>query len=198
LATREHRPRESERTDYSSRAVSSWIIWRHGSNSKNAWKGGDKRKLGEVWPGIERGWCLGSEEFNQQMLEKMNGSFQEHYSGELRGERAAVKAECMIAEELQRTGWIQTDLALRLKGASVKMTVADWHRRERILSVNRIARRLSMERRKARAHGSENGIGKRERNGVRQYFSLTAMPQCLRSHSVERPLSRDSLFVEAF
>jgi REP element-mobilizing transposase RayT len=62
---------------------------------------------------LRRGWCLGSEAFKQQMLERMEGRLGRHHSGALRQESAQVKAERIIAEELRRLGWQESDLPAR-------------------------------------------------------------------------------------
>src|SRR5512133_2527678 len=48
---------------------------------------------------VRRGWCLGSEEFRQEMLERMEGTLGEHHSGELRHETAEAKAGRIVKEE---------------------------------------------------------------------------------------------------
>jgi putative transposase len=62
---------------------------------------------------VRRGWCLGSEEFRQKLLERMEGRGGEHYSGEVRREMAEGKAERIVAGELRRLGWREKDLAQR-------------------------------------------------------------------------------------
>ncbi len=51
---------------------------------------------------FRRGWCLGSKEFKQQMLELMDGKLGENHSGRLHFETAEQKAGRIIAEELLR------------------------------------------------------------------------------------------------
>jgi len=51
----------------------------------------------DEWKPLQRGWCIGSEEFKKQLLEKMEESLGEHHSGELRWESAEAKAEQIIA-----------------------------------------------------------------------------------------------------
>jgi len=53
---------------------------------------------------IRRGWCLGSEEFKRQMLERMEGRLGEHHAGELRREQAEGRAEGIVAEEFAGAG----------------------------------------------------------------------------------------------
>jgi len=42
---------------------------------------------------LRRGWCLGSLEYKQQMLEALEGKLGDHHSGALRQEAATAKAE---------------------------------------------------------------------------------------------------------
>ena len=59
---------------------------------------------------LRRGWCLGSEPFRQKMLELMDGKLGENHSGELHRETAERRANRIIAEELSRRGWEESDL----------------------------------------------------------------------------------------
>ncbi len=68
---------------------------------------------------FHRGWCLGSAEFKQQMIELMEGKLGENHSGELRRESAQAKAERIIAEELSRLGSTEADVAQRRKSADL-------------------------------------------------------------------------------
>lgn len=98
----------------------------------------------EEWKPIRRGWCVGSSEFREQLLEKMETSLGENHAGELRSESAEGKAERIIGQELRRLGWTQSDLALRLKGDPAKMALANRLRKETTLSVKWIAARLAL------------------------------------------------------
>ena len=98
----------------------------------------------DEWDTVRRGWCLGSEVFRQELLEKMESTLGDHHAGELKLESAAAKAERIIAAELQRLGWTQADLRLRLKGDPAKMALANRLKQETIMSMPWIADRLSM------------------------------------------------------
>jgi hypothetical protein len=65
---------------------------------------------------LEDDWCLGSDEFRARMIEQMETKLGENHSGKLIYQSAEARAERIIAEELQRVGWTQADLAVRLKG----------------------------------------------------------------------------------
>jgi hypothetical protein len=93
---------------------------------------------------LRRGWLLGSEAFRQQMLEQAEGKVGDHHFGKLRLETAEAKAERIIAEELKRRAWAEADLAKRRKSDPEKLAIAVRLRRETILSVKVIARRLHL------------------------------------------------------
>jgi REP element-mobilizing transposase RayT len=93
---------------------------------------------------FRRGWCLGGEEFKNQMLEKMEGKLGEHHSGELRRETAEAKAERIVAEELRRLGWQQTELEVRRKSDPGKLGIAARLRKETTLSIKAIAARAHL------------------------------------------------------
>ena len=98
----------------------------------------------EEWKPLRRGWCLGSEEFKKEMLERAEGRLGEHHSGELKRESAEVKAEQIIREELERLGWTPGELPVRLKCYAAKLHIANRLRTETTLSVKWIAARLHM------------------------------------------------------
>jgi hypothetical protein len=70
---------------------------------------------------LRQGWCLGSAEFRQQMLDLVEGSVGESHDAALRRESAACKAERIIAEELARLGWTEADLEGRRKSDAGKL-----------------------------------------------------------------------------
>ena len=94
--------------------------------------------------GFRRGWCLGSKEFKQRMLQLMEGRLGENHSGEQRRESPEAKAERIIAEELLRLGCSDADLRPLRKCDAQKLAVAARVRRETTLSVKRIAARLNL------------------------------------------------------
>jgi putative transposase len=93
---------------------------------------------------LRRGWLLGSEGFRKQMLEQIDGKIAEHHPGQLRLETAEAKAERIVAEELHRLGWKETDLLSRRKSDPVKLALAVRLRRETTLSIKAIAQRLRL------------------------------------------------------
>jgi hypothetical protein len=101
-------------------------------------------KEDEEWKPLRRGWCLGSEEFKKQMLEKIDGDLGEHHSGELKRASAEAKAERIIGEELRRLKWSSADLKLRLKSDPAKLQIASRLRGETTLPIRWIADRLNL------------------------------------------------------
>jgi hypothetical protein len=93
---------------------------------------------------FRRGWCLGSAQFKNQMLEKMEDELGEHHSGELRRENAEAKAQRIVAEELARRGWREADLAERRKGDPGKLAIAARLRQETTLSMKAITDRVKL------------------------------------------------------
>jgi len=100
---------------------------------------------------VRRGWCLGSEAFRQEMLERMEGQLGEAHAGELRRESAQARAERIIAEELGRLGWTDAQLRERRKSDPAKLALAARLRRETTLTVGWIAQRLHLGTRKSAA-----------------------------------------------
>jgi hypothetical protein len=73
---------------------------------------------------LRRGWCLGSEQFRQAMLERMEGKLGENHSGELHRETAEQRASRIIAEELSRRGWTGSEWATRRRSDPGKVAIA--------------------------------------------------------------------------
>ena len=91
-----------------------------------------------------RGWCLGSEEFKQRLLEQMEGRVGERHCGGVRQEMAEGTAERIVAEELRRLGWKERELVERRKGDPEKLRIAARVRRETTLTLKAIAARLHL------------------------------------------------------
>ncbi|HZM03303.1 MAG TPA: transposase [Candidatus Saccharimonadales bacterium] len=93
---------------------------------------------------VRGGWCLGSEEFRQELLaaavERVGAS---HYGAE-RHETSEQKAERLVRGELQRRGWKEENLPLLPKGHKSKVALARRLRQETTMSLKWIAQRLHM------------------------------------------------------
>jgi hypothetical protein len=110
---------------------------------------------------LRRGWCLGSEKFRQEMLERMDGKLGENHSGELHRETAEQKANRILLEELSRRGWTESDLAARRRSDPDKLAIAVRLRNETTLPVKWIAARVQIGTAKgAKAVLHRSGRGK--------------------------------------
>ena len=76
------------------------------------------------------------------MLELMEGKLGENHSGQLHRETAEQKGHRVIAEELARLGWQESDLASRRKADPDKLAIAVRLRSETTLSIKWIAARV--------------------------------------------------------
>jgi hypothetical protein len=93
---------------------------------------------------LRRGWCLGSEHFRQEILERMEGKLGQNHSGELHRETAEQRASRIIAEELSRRGWTESDLATRRRSDPGKVAIGVRLRSETTLPVKWIAARVQL------------------------------------------------------
>src|SRR6266436_4309719 len=78
------------------------------------------------------------------MLQETEGQLREHHFGKFRQERALAKVERIVAQELRRLGWQETDLASRPKSHPAKLQIAARLSRETTLSIKQIAGRLCL------------------------------------------------------
>jgi REP element-mobilizing transposase RayT len=85
-----------------------------------------RRRGEEAGPGetLPTGWCLGSEEFREELLQQMSVLSGRHYGGPEWKESGEKKAERIVAEELGRRGLGQDDLPRRRKGEPEKLELA--------------------------------------------------------------------------
>jgi hypothetical protein len=114
---------------------------------------------------LRRGWCLGSEPFRQKMLELMDGRLGENHSGELHRETAEQRANRIIAEELSRRGWEESDLAIRRRSDPRKVAIADQLRKVTTLPIKWIAARVQIGTAKG-AKSVLHHLALRQRQGI--------------------------------
>lgn len=93
---------------------------------------------------MRRGWCLGNEEFRQDLLAAAVEQVGENHYGADRRETGEQKAERMVREEFQRLGWKEKELPLLAKGDKSKVALARRLRQETAMSLKWIAQRLHM------------------------------------------------------
>jgi REP element-mobilizing transposase RayT len=100
-------------------------------------------KRGE-FQSMERGWCVGDEEFRRQLLEQVSkGPGASHY-GEAVQEAVEVRAERLVSGRLKAMGWKEKDLAARRKGDPEKVKLAAEVRAQTTMPLAWIAKRLVM------------------------------------------------------
>jgi hypothetical protein len=87
---------------------------------------------------------VGSEAFRQEQLARMEGKLGQHHAGDLRRETAEAKSGRIVAEELRRLGWSESELMLRRKNDPDKIGIAMRLRRETTLSIKDIAARVHL------------------------------------------------------
>jgi putative transposase len=97
---------------------------------------------GEEFAPLQRGWCVGSEEFRQELLEQMNAG-PENYGEEIR-EAGEHKARQLIRRELDKLGWDESELGQRPKRAAQKVQIAVQLRRQTAMTLEWIALALRM------------------------------------------------------
>src|ERR1019366_6410221 len=93
---------------------------------------------------LRRGWYLGSEQSREQMLELMEAELGESHSGELHRATAEQRANRIIAEELARRGWPESELATRRRSDPGKLAIAARLRSETTLPIKWIAARVQI------------------------------------------------------
>ena len=106
------------------------------------------RRLAEDDPkqlkALRRGWCLGTEEFRQELLGQMTERIGENHYGEERAQTEAEAAEEMVRAGLKRLKWTEADLENQPKGDPKKVKLAVQLRSETTATIKWIAQRLKM------------------------------------------------------
>jgi hypothetical protein len=93
---------------------------------------------------VERGWCLGGEEFRQELLEQVDTRSGPSHFGEAVQEAEGVQAERLVVTGLKRMGWSEADLKARRKGEPRKVELAAELRSQTTMPLAWIAERLNM------------------------------------------------------
>jgi putative transposase len=105
----------------------------------------EARRRAEGKGGYEpAGWCLGSEEFRQELLDQVSELAGPEHRGEDIRQSAQQKAERIVQEELGKLGWGAPDLMGHPKGDARKVKIAERLRRETTMTLVWIAERLCM------------------------------------------------------
>jgi len=91
---------------------------------------------------LERGWCMGGEEFRKELLAQMRAG-PEHFGPERR-QSAEEKAHRLLVNELEKLHWTQADLQAQPKGVAQKIRIAQRLRRQTTMTLEWIAQALYM------------------------------------------------------
>ncbi len=130
------------------RLMGGWGISKDSEAGRRAFaRGMEKRRgedLDEEFQPVERGWCLGDEEFRQKLLEQVSSKGGVSYYGELAQEVAEMQAERLVKENLKRMKWNEKDLVTRRKGDKSKVRLAHGVKAKSTVSLIWIAKRLKM------------------------------------------------------
>ena len=93
---------------------------------------------------VERGWCLGGEEFRQELLEQVDARPGPNHFGEAVQEAEAAQAERLVVQGLKGMRWSEADLRARRKGEPGKVRLARELRSKTTMPLDWIAARLNM------------------------------------------------------
>jgi putative transposase len=93
---------------------------------------------------LERGWCLGGEDFRQELLQQVNERPGASHFGPAVQEAAEVGAERLAVALLRRVGWTEEQLKRRRKGDPGKVELARELRSQTTMPLAWIAQRLCM------------------------------------------------------
>ena len=99
---------------------------------------------GEQFRPVERGWCLGSGEFREELLAQVSAPAGPSHFGETLQEAVESRAERLVAEGLQRLGWDEKQLSIRRKGDPQKVKLARELRARTTMPLAWLASRLGM------------------------------------------------------
>jgi putative transposase len=103
-----------------------------------------REELARQFKPVERGWCLGSEEFRQELLASAAGQLRATHYGAERREAQEAKALRVLREEMSRLGWDQGALRQAGKGDERKVRMAARIRKDTTMSLKWIAQHLAM------------------------------------------------------
>jgi putative transposase len=130
------------------RLLGEWGIARDSAAGREQWAGQMERRRREEttsdYDSVRRGWCLGSEEFRQELLESAVERVGASHYGAERQESGEQKAERIVREDLKRRGWKEQDLRTVAKGDNGKVALARRLRQETTMTLKWIAQRLYM------------------------------------------------------
>ena len=98
----------------------------------------------DEWKRVERGWCLGDEDFRRELLEQVSKPPSDSLFGEAVHDAMEDRAERLVATSLRRLRWTEQTLAQRRKGDPAKVKLAHDVRSKTTMPLHWIAQRLKM------------------------------------------------------
>jgi hypothetical protein len=99
-----------------------------------------RENLEQEFKALERGGCLGGEQFRQELLEQVSTApGPSHF-----GAAVEVKAECLVVAALKQIGWREANLKESRKGDPRKVKLAQELRSKTTVPLAWIAQRLWM------------------------------------------------------
>ena len=101
-------------------------------------------ELGPEFKPVERGWCLGSEQFRAELVAAAGERVGRSHYGAERQEADEARTERLVRAGLQKLGWTERELRERRKGDKAKVKLARQLRGETTMTLSWIARRLHM------------------------------------------------------
>ena len=103
-----------------------------------------REDLGPEFKPVERGWCLGSESFREELLAAAAERVGRNHYGAERRATGEAKAEHLVRAGLHALGWDEKGLSERRKGDKGKVKLARRLRAETTMTLRWIAGRLQM------------------------------------------------------
>jgi len=107
-----------------------------------------RRMYKEQWDKIRYGWCLGGDEFQEKMLERvgkrMEGRDRSSYSGEAADRHGEKEAEKRVRKGMKVLGVKEEDLLMLKKGSITKSALAWYIHSSALVSHKWITERLKM------------------------------------------------------
>ena len=111
-------------------------------NLRRGWRSVGGAEDGREYRRIRRGWCYGEEAFRKELLGQMVGRAGENHYAEERQESDAEKARRIVAAELKRLNWTESELRRRRKGDPKKVRIARRLREKTTMTLKWIAGEL--------------------------------------------------------
>lgn len=103
-----------------------------------------QESMPQEFKSVERGWCLGDEQFRQELLEQVERRPGPSHFGEAVQEAVEVQAERLVSAGLKRLGWTEEMLRGKRKGHPSKVALARQLRSATTMPLAWVAERLSM------------------------------------------------------